>query len=155
MYLAYKNGVVPFLAIFALRDIWVHVCTINCSNMSSYVKTSINETFSFRATLIILYINIDNSYIKLGGYFNNLRSRSENNIVEDMCRLNDLFNNIKMLKSSMIYKICKILRYSLDGRSPRLIILFKSMASTFLIYLLIVLRSEVFTTLLVVITIPL
>ena len=87
--------------------------------MTFYVKISINKTFSFRATLIIPHI------------------------VKDMCGLNDLFNNVKVLKSSIIYEICKILRYSLDGRSLGLIILFESMASTFLIYLLIVLRSEV------------
>lgn len=86
---------VLFSAIIALRDTQVHVCAMNCSDVTFYVKAPINETFSLRATLSILYINPDNSYIKLGEYFDNLRLRSKNNIIEDMCGLNDLFNNVR------------------------------------------------------------
>jgi len=103
MYVVYKDSVALFPAIFALRNIWVHVCTIDCSDVTFYIKAPINKTFSFRATLSILYINWDNSYIRLWGYFDNLRLRSKNNIVEDVCGLNDLFNDVRQNMSVRVF----------------------------------------------------
>jgi len=59
MCIACKSHIVPFPAIFTLRNAWIHVCTINCSNMISYVKVSVNDIFGLRATLSIPYVNLD------------------------------------------------------------------------------------------------
>jgi len=95
MHIVCKGSIVLFPAIFALRDIWVHVCAMDCSDVTSYIKAFINETFNLRATLSILYINPDNSHIRLGRHFNYLRSKSKKDIIEDVCRLNNLFNNVR------------------------------------------------------------
>ena len=64
MHMIHKDSVALFLAIFALRDIQVHVCAMDCTNVTSYIKGLINKIFSLKVTLSILYINSDNSHIR-------------------------------------------------------------------------------------------
>ena len=59
--------------------------------------------FSLRATLSVLYINPDNYHAGLGRHFDYLRSKHKNDIVKDVCRLNDFFNHISYDKSEQIF----------------------------------------------------
>jgi len=95
IHMIHKGTVALFPAIFALRDTQVHVCAIDCTNVTFYIKVPINEIFSFKATLSIPYINPDNSHIRFGRCFVYLRSKDKNNIIEDVCALNDIFNNVR------------------------------------------------------------
>jgi len=65
----------PLLAIFALRDSWVHV------------KAPINKALSFAAALVIPDVDPNYGHVRFQGYFNNPRSRSEFDIVEDLVLL--------------------------------------------------------------------
>ena len=91
MHIIHKDSVILFPAIFALKNTQVHACTMNYTNMTFYIKVSINKIFSFKTALSILYINPDNSHIRFGRYFDYLRSKDKNNIIEDVCGLNDFF----------------------------------------------------------------
>jgi len=64
-----------------------------------------SKIFSLKATLSILYINPNNSHIRFGRCFDYLRSKDKNNIIEDICELNDFLNNVKcngVLESSQM-----------------------------------------------------
>jgi len=52
-----------FPTVFTLRNAWVHVSTMDCSDMASNVKASINETFGFGTTLNVPNVEPYNSYI--------------------------------------------------------------------------------------------
>jgi len=105
IHMIHKGSVALYPAIFALRDTQVHVCAMNCTNVISYIKGPINKIFSLKATLSISYINPDNSHIRFGRCFDYLRSKGKNNIIEDVCGLNDFFNNVRcngVLESSQM-----------------------------------------------------
>ena len=51
-----EGGVSLLLAIFALKNFWIHVCILNSSDIASYVETSINKTLSLTTTLNIPYV---------------------------------------------------------------------------------------------------
>jgi len=101
--MAYKDSMALFPAVFALGNARVHICFINSYNVAFYVKAPINKVFSLRATLSILYIDPDNYHIELGGYFDYSRLRYENDIIEDVWRLNDFFNHISYNRSGRIF----------------------------------------------------
>ena len=56
-----------FPAIFVLGDTWVHVSTTNSYNESSYIELSVNEEFSFGATLSIPNVNSYDGYVRFWG----------------------------------------------------------------------------------------
>jgi len=64
---AYACKVTPFPAIFALGNVWIHVCTLNSGDESSYVEPSVNKGFSFGATLSILNVDLYYGHIRLRG----------------------------------------------------------------------------------------
>jgi len=43
MHLIHKGSVALFPAIFALRNTQVHVCAMNCTDVTSYIKGPINK----------------------------------------------------------------------------------------------------------------
>ena len=53
----------PLPAVLVLRDAWVHISTPDSGDVVSYVKTSVNESFSLIAALKIPYINLDNGHV--------------------------------------------------------------------------------------------
>ena len=54
--LASKSGVLLLLAILALRDTRIYVCSLNCCNEAFCIETSVNQAFSLTSTLNILYV---------------------------------------------------------------------------------------------------
>ena len=60
-------------AVLTLRNAWVHVSTPDSSDVVFYIKASVNESFSLATILDILYVNLDNSYIRSREYLNDMR----------------------------------------------------------------------------------
>ena len=69
---AWHGSMSPSPTILVLRDIWVHIGSLNSSNKSSYIKAPINKTFSLTTTLNVPDINPNNYYIRLRRNFDNL-----------------------------------------------------------------------------------
>jgi len=69
-------------SILALRDIWVHVCSLNHCNVTSNIKTSVNEVFSLGTTLRVPDINLDYSYVRFRRYFDDIGLGYKNSVIE-------------------------------------------------------------------------
>jgi len=52
-----------FPTVFTLRNTWVYVSTMNCSNVASNIEALIDETFDFGTTLNIPNVEPYNGYI--------------------------------------------------------------------------------------------
>ena len=63
--LTIKSSIILFLAVFALRNTRVHVCTINGHNVYSNVEAPIDQTLSILPTLCIPNIHPDEGHIRL------------------------------------------------------------------------------------------
>jgi len=65
-----ESWMIPFLAIVTLgEDARVHVHSPDGSNESAKIKEVINQEFGFGTTLGIPYVKPDDSYVGLGGCF--------------------------------------------------------------------------------------
>jgi len=73
--------------ILALRYSRIHVSILYHNDISSYIKTSVNEGLSLRTTLCILYVNLNNNYIWFVQSLDNSWFRSKSHIVKDMSGL--------------------------------------------------------------------
>ena len=56
----------PFLAIFALRNIWIHVGAPHSSNDILHIESSVNDFFSVITILSVPDINPDDCHVWLG-----------------------------------------------------------------------------------------
>jgi len=56
----------PLPAIFALGDTWVHVCSLDCSNVVAYVEASVDEKFCVLTALNIPNVDPNYGHIQLG-----------------------------------------------------------------------------------------
>jgi len=83
-----------FPAVLTLENARVHVYSFDHSNITSYIKISVNEVFSISTVLRVPNINPYNSHIRLRWCLNNLRTRGQNYIVKDVSALNNTFDNI-------------------------------------------------------------
>ena len=61
----------PFPAILALGDTWVHIGSLNGYNVPANIEASIDEHFSFAATLNISYVYPDNRHVQFGRNLDN------------------------------------------------------------------------------------
>jgi len=61
----------PLSAILVLWDIWIHIHSSDSSDMSSYVKTHINQPFTVFITLSVPNINPNNCHVTPGGSLDN------------------------------------------------------------------------------------
>jgi len=68
-----ESSVFLFPAVLALEDIRIHVCTTDSCNVTSNVEASVDEILSFRTTLRILNVDLDNSYVRFRRGFDNSR----------------------------------------------------------------------------------
>jgi len=66
MDMAGHSHISPLPTILALRDVRVHVGSLNSCNKPPYLETSVNKTFSLTSTLNIPDVNPNNQYIRLG-----------------------------------------------------------------------------------------
>jgi len=63
---ARKSGMSPFPAVLALRDPRVHICSLDGSDVLSYVEASINEHFGIAPTLNVPYVDPHNRHVRFG-----------------------------------------------------------------------------------------
>jgi len=84
----------PLPTVFILNNIWVHVSTINGSDMASNVEASIDKTFCFGTTLNVSDVELNDGHIQFRRYLNNFRPRCKNNIVKDVVFLYYSFDHI-------------------------------------------------------------
>jgi len=72
---ANKSNITPLLTILALRNTRVYIGSSNSSDIITYIKIFINETFSFFTILRIPNINPNNSYVRFRRYLNDVQIR--------------------------------------------------------------------------------
>lgn len=87
----HKGHVFSFPAILALENFRIHVCILDCCNVATNIKASVNEILGLRTTLRVLNINLDNSHVRFGKGFDNIKIRGEDGVVEDVSYLKDFF----------------------------------------------------------------
>jgi len=56
----------PLLTILALWHSRIHVCSLNCSDETSNIKSFVDETFGLKAALRVPYIDPNDGYVRLG-----------------------------------------------------------------------------------------
>jgi len=56
----------PFPAVLALGNSWVHVCSLDGSNVLSYVKAPVDEHLGIGPALDIPYIDPYNGHVRFG-----------------------------------------------------------------------------------------
>jgi len=66
LYSARESGMFPFPAVLALGDSWVHVCSLDGSDVLSYVKAPVDEHLGVGPALDIPYIDPYNGYVRFG-----------------------------------------------------------------------------------------
>ena len=63
LYSTNAGSVIPFPAVFALGDAWIHVGTAHSSDEPSNVKSLVNEGFGLRAALRIPYTDLYDGHV--------------------------------------------------------------------------------------------
>jgi len=101
---ACKHYIFLFPAVLILENFQIYVHFSYSCDIVSDIKTSVDETLSFSATLYILYIYLDNSHIQFWRHFNDSWFECKKDIIKDMCRLNDGLNNTKINKHISIFQ---------------------------------------------------
>ena len=86
--------IAPSPAILALRDIWIHISSLNGGNVLSNIEASVDETFSLASTLDIPNVNPYKQHIEFGQYFDYTRFRCKDNVIKDLILFNNSFNII-------------------------------------------------------------
>jgi len=61
---------IPFPAVFALGNTWVHVGTMDSGNKTSNIEPSIDNALYFHAALCIPYVNPNDGHIGFRRYLN-------------------------------------------------------------------------------------
>ena len=89
---AEESGIFSLSTVLALRNTWVHVCTMNSSYVWANVEWPVNEFLDIRPVLNISYIYLDNGHIWLWRCLYNVWVWYKADIVKNMHQLNNLFN---------------------------------------------------------------
>jgi len=84
----------PFPTILALRNFQIHISSPNCSNEASYIEASVYNLFCVGTALRVPNVNPDDRHVRFRGDLDDTRSRSKDNIVEDVVTSEDAFNII-------------------------------------------------------------
>ena len=79
-------------AILALWYTWVHICTLSCCNETTDVKPSVNDFLSVGSVLHIPNVDPYDGYVGFGGYLDNAWFRGEDNVVEQVVVLQNIFD---------------------------------------------------------------
>ena len=61
--MTYPGHMTPFLAILALQDSWVHICSLYYSNKASYIEVSVDDHFHIGTILCVPYVDLYYSYV--------------------------------------------------------------------------------------------
>jgi len=84
----------PFPTIFALRNSQIHISSLNCSNEAFYIEVSVYDLFCVRTTLRVPNVDPDDRHVRFRGELDDARSRSKDDVVEDVVTSEDAFNII-------------------------------------------------------------
>jgi len=79
----------PFPTILALRNSWIHISSPNCSN-----EASVYDLFCIETALRVPNVDPDDRHVGFIGDLDDVRSRSEDDAVEDVVTSEDTFNII-------------------------------------------------------------
>jgi len=60
----YTSYMSLFPIIFALEDSWIHICTLNSSNIITHIKTSVDKTFGSGTTLYIPNVKPNDEHVR-------------------------------------------------------------------------------------------
>jgi len=84
----------PFPTILALRNSQIHISSLNCSNEASYIEASVYDLFCIGTALRVPNVDPDDRHVGFRGDLDDVRSRSEDNVVEDVVTSEDAFDII-------------------------------------------------------------
>ena len=84
----------PLPTILTLWHSRVHVCAMNCCNITSYVKSTINNGLGVLTCLSVPDVNPYDSHVWLGRHLDNTRFWGKYNVVENVIILENIFNFI-------------------------------------------------------------
>ena len=73
IHMIYIYGMISFLAVLALRNIWIHAYFSDCSNMIFYIEAPINKAFFFYSSLWTPNVNPYHSHVRFGRDFDYTR----------------------------------------------------------------------------------
>jgi len=94
MHTTHEGHLSLFLTIFTLIDTRIHICSLNCCNVTSDIKAFVDVTFNLGTTLRVLYINPNYCYIRFRKNFNNMGVESKNNVIENISSLENSLDNV-------------------------------------------------------------
>ena len=75
--------------------------------MATNVKEFVDQNLGIRATLRIPNVNSDNSYVRFGRNFDNMRVKGEDNVIENISHLKNSFNNVSSDKQVHIFDVIR------------------------------------------------
>jgi len=70
---ARKSHMSPFPTVFALGHPWVHICSLDCCNVFTNIKTSIDEHLGIAPALNIPDINLHDKHVRLRQHLDDSR----------------------------------------------------------------------------------
>ena len=86
-----EDSVPPLPAVLVLQDAGVHVSTIDSHDIASNIETLINECLSCQTTLWVLYVYLDDYYIRFWGNFDNIWFRYYIDIIKNVSWFDNWF----------------------------------------------------------------
>ena len=86
--------VILFPTILALWNFWIHVGSSDSSDKASYIEVSVDDFFCVSTTLRVPDIDPDDGHVEFGRNLDDMRSRSEDNVIEDVVAPENAFDII-------------------------------------------------------------
>ena len=85
---------IPLPAILALWYAWVHIYTLNCCDETTNVEPLVNTFLSIGSVLHVPNVNLYDGHVGFGGYLDDAWFRGEDNVIEQVVVLQNIFNII-------------------------------------------------------------
>jgi len=94
MHTTHEGHISLFLTILTLIDTRIHICSLNCCNVTSDIEAFVDVTFGLGTTLRVLFINPNHCYIRFRKNLNNMGVESKNNVIENISSLENSLDNV-------------------------------------------------------------
>ena len=107
LYSAHLSWVSPFPTFLALRNSWVHVCSMNSCNKISYIEAIVNEFLSICTALRIPDVDLYNSHIQFGRDFDDPQTRYKGNVIKDIVVFEYFLNVIQQDRKVSVFSIIR------------------------------------------------
>ena len=91
----WECGMTPFLAIFTLQNLRVHVSTSNSCNEPTNIEALVNKSLGFTVILDILYIDSNDRHVWFRRHFDDVWFGHKSNIIENLILLDDSFDIVQ------------------------------------------------------------